>query len=314
MKLTARYDGLALSLPRVKRMHVLNADGYQYPLDMSDTYVSEYGVLGTMRGPHDAPTSITKALYTFRIRCIWGQIHTSLYSDIGQSSPTHPTYQARVDKLRNELDEWRTSLPPRVPHQGEVLSIFSAVEWFDLCYNHTIIYLYRGQLTSSAGGTTEGTFLECMQAAENICHGYRRLLLGKPTTYTWGALHTIFVSGLTYLHCLWSSARVRETVRQDVVSNTCTDCTIVLVLMAQWNESAAPYRDIFEALASRTLTMLVEKDRERSALPDIWESDNFTQWVADISDGGMADGLGELLSGLIGEMPAPDPDEATSSS
>ncbi|KIV78792.1 hypothetical protein PV11_06402 [Exophiala sideris] len=287
----------------------------EYPMDIDDMCISDYGILGPTRGPHEPPTSMTKALHAFRIRCLLGRIHASLYSDIRQSNPSHPTYQARVDELRKELEDWRASIPPAVAHQGEMLSMFSSDEWFEFSYSDTILHLYRGQLTDSKGTSTERTFLECMQAAEDICHGYRRQLLGKSTTYTWGALHTVFMAGLTYLHCLWSSAAVRERVRQDVVSSTCTDCTIVLVLIAQWNDAAAPYRDIFEALATRTITMLVDKGGDAStdvdpAPPQVdnLDSENFSQWISDITEGGMADGLGDLLNGLVGEMPAMVPD------
>lgn len=289
-------------------------------------YISDYGILGTGRNPHEPPTSMTKALHSFRIRVLWGRIHASLYSDISPSNPSEPTYQARVDQLRHELEEWRASAPPTIHHpQGEMLSMFSSVEWFDLCYNHTFLYLYRGQLTNLMGTSSDQdkTFLECVQAAENLCHGYRRQILGKPTTYTWGALHTIFMAGLTYLHCLWSSAAVRERTRQDVVSSTCTACTIVLVLIAQWNDAAGPYRDIFEALATRTMTMLVDKRGETttttsssdvldSAPPpqmDTWDSENFAQWISNVTEAGMADGMGDLLNGLVGEMPARDQDQ-----
>ncbi|KAK4949750.1 hypothetical protein LTR10_011592 [Elasticomyces elasticus] len=267
------------------------ADGFKYPMDIDDMCISDYGILGPTRSPHEPPTNIR------------------------QSNPSHPTYQTRVDELRKELEDWRASIPLAVPHQGEMLSMFSSDEWFEFSYSDTILHLYRGQLTDSKGTSTERTFLECMQAAENICHGYRRQLLGKSTTYTWGALHTVFMAGLTYLHCLWSSAAVRERVRQDVVSSTCTDCTIVLVLIAQWNDAAAPYRDIFEALATRTMTMLVDKGGDAStgvdpALPQVdnLDSENFSQWISDITEGGMADGLGDLLNGLVGEMPAMVPD------
>ncbi|KAI1630290.1 fungal-specific transcription factor domain-containing protein [Exophiala viscosa] len=286
----------------------------EYPMDIDDMYISDYGILGTVRSPHEPPTSMTKALHAFRVRCLLGRIHASLYSDIHQSNPPQPAYQARVDELRKELEDWRASIPPRVPHQGEMLSMFSCDEWFDFSYSDTILHLYRGQLTDLKGTSSDKTFLECMQAAENICHGYRRQLLGKSTTYTWGALHTVFMAGLTYLHCLWSSAAVRGRVRQDVVSSTCTDCTIVLVLIAQWNDAAAPYRDIFEALATRTMTMLVDKGAETPTALDFapqadsLDSENFSQWISDITEGGMADGLGDLLNGLVGEMPAMDQD------
>lgn len=252
------------------------------------------------------PTSLTKGLETFRIRSLWGKIQVSLYSDISASTPSHPTYQRRVDDLRNEMDALKATLPPIPPPTGDTLSIFTSDWWYEFCHNYTLLYLYRGQLTHPSGGASEKAMFESLKAASELCHGVRTIVLSRKTTFTWGALHTVFIAGLTYLHCLWSSAAVREATRQDAVSSTCTACTVVLVLMAQWHEPVEPYRDIFEALASRTMTMLIETEVGKPALSpssatEQGGSTDLTQWIADISDGGLPASFEELLAGFINE-------------
>lgn len=282
----------------------------QFPLDVDDLYISSQGILIDPRQPGQPPTSLTKGIETFRVRAIWGKIHASIYSDISASSPSHPTYEARTDELRNELEAWKASVPEIVvPHVGDTLSIFSSDWWYEMCYCYTILYLYRGQLTDATQPATQTALFESVRAAEEMCHGLRNLILSRKTTYTWGALHSVFVAGLTYLHCLWVSPEVRRATRQDAVSSTCTDCTIVLVLMTQWHEAVEPYRDTFEALASRTMKMLAEVGAADSASgcagaqSDQVDSAALMQWIADISDGGMSHYFGDLLTGLVNEMP-----------
>jgi hypothetical protein len=266
---------------------------------------------------------MTKSLMTFRIRQLWARIHVYVYSDLALSDASHPTYQSRIDGFRKDLEGWRASLPEdniNATLHPDSLTLFTSSYWYDLSYNCTIMNLYRGQLTYAKGSLCdEATLLECMRAAEDVCHGLRNELLGKHTTPTWGALHSCFIAGLTYLHGLWMFRRQlnrnRRETRQDVVSATCTDCTIALVLMAQWHDGAAPYRDIFEALAARTMTMLVEKDRVEMASEEgqtvgIGSSDEalsspdvFSQWMADISETGMGDSLETLLNGLVYDLP-----------
>lgn len=252
------------------------------------------------------------AIHVFRLRRLWACIHTTLYSDTTLSSPAHPTYHTRTEHLRMELENWRASIPPLSPHVGEALSLFASADWFEVNYSYSILLLYRGQLTESKGGVADNIFLECLQAAENICHGYRRQFIGRSVGYTWGALHFLFLAGLTYLHCLWTSPAARGVVRQDDVSSTCTDCTMVLVVMAERWEGAAPYRDIFEALASRTMTMMVDKNHEKWMLPsgsrqsDGLDPGDLTRWMADIADTGMSDGIDRFLTGLIGDLPSKD--------
>ena len=261
------------------------------------------------RQPGELPTSITKGLETFRIRCLWGKIHASLYSDIATSGSSHPTYQSRIDELRGELEAWKASLPDIIPPVDDTLSIFSSDWWYEFCYNYTVLYLYRGQLTDANKPVSDTATSESVHAAEELCHGVRNLILSRKTTYTWGALHSVFVAGLTYLHCLWASASVRQSIRQDAASRTCTDCTIVLVLMAQWHEAVVPYRDTFEALASRTMTMLAELGEDKSpgtmtsAASGGQDYAPLQQWIADIADGQLSHSFGDLLTGLVAEMP-----------
>ena len=254
---------------------------------------------------------MTKAIETFRIRQIQGRMHASLYCDLKLNDPLHPTYQSRVDRFREELEAWRSSLPIEVQENGEPLTLFTGSYWWDMYYHNLILNLYRGLLTSPAPCKTEIVF-ECLESAADMCRGLRAQLLGKRTTPTWGALHSCFIAGLTYLHCLWFSPAIRDATRQDVVSSTCQDCTIALVLMAQWHEAASPYRDIFECLAARTITMLVDKKQEKvsgsvnttaaeNGNPD---SEQCSQWMGDIASGnGMSDDVERLLYGLIWELP-----------
>lgn len=122
------------------------------------------------------------------------------------------------------------------------------------------------------------------------------------------------MAGLTYLHCLWTSPAVREAIRQDDVISTCTDCTIVLVVMSERWAGASPYRDIFEALAARTMTMMVDKNDQwwmlptRSTLSNGLDQKALNQWMADIVDVGMSDGMDRMLTGLIGSVTSQEHD------
>jgi hypothetical protein len=267
-------------------------------MDINDWYITDTGIRGTPRiSSGESPTSMSTALHVFYLRCLWARIHTSLYSDTRLCNPD----LTRTEELRTELENWLASAPPVTPRVGDALSIFGSRDWFDLNYNFTILLLYRGQLTDSRGAA-DTVFTACFQASANICHGYRRQYIGRPVNYTWGALHFLFMAGLTYLHCLWTSPAVREVVRNDDLNSTCTDCTIVLVVMAEKWKGAAPYRDIFEALAGRTMTMMVDKNHEQWMSPTTWglsdglDPADLTQWIADITDMGMSDWIDKLFT------------------
>lgn len=281
----------------------------QLPIDIDDIDITDTGVCGIPRSSHhDPPSTMSTAIHVIQLRCLWARIHTSLYSD---TSNTTSNNLAKTQELRRELQIWLESAPPTPPRTGAALSIFACKEWFDLNYNQSILLLYRGQLTDR-NCTGNDVFMECLQAAENICHGYRRQYIGRPVNYTWGALHCLFMAGLTYLHCLWTSSIVRATVRHDDLSSTCSDCMMVLVVMAERWKGAAPYRDIFEALASRTRTMMVDRSNELDMEPTVlmplngWDQADLTQWIADINDTGMSDGIDRLLTVFMNDFTSSD--------
>ncbi len=130
----------------------------------------------------------------------------------------------------------------------------------------------------------------------------------------------LFLAGLAYLYCLWSSSSVRMTARRGDVCTTCTACTTVLVIMAERWKAASPYRDIFETLASKTINMICDVERENWLVPGLpalqqnWGGEHgsqtveeqfeqlpFSEWVENVADMGMCGGVEMLLDGLMGE-------------
>ncbi|RSL48901.1 hypothetical protein CEP53_009368 [Fusarium sp. AF-6] len=290
--------GLPLSLP-------IQEVDTEFPLDIDDSSITETGVKGPPRPPGGPVTTMSHALHQFRIRCIWARIYASIYSNAASQAHSDESYQVQVQSLRRELDEWMAATPTEPQRAGVPLTVFANAEDYKVTYNETILFLYRGQLTRRENVQDE-VFLECMQAASDICQSCKRLYIGKPINYTWSTLHVIFLAGLTNLHCLWTSTAVRQAARIDSVSNSFTTCTMLLAIMAERWEGAAPYRDLFEALASRAMAMLVERKQHEplSTLPmesTIPNMEDLTQWAAQIADVGMPDAFGSLLSGLIGD-------------
>ncbi|KAJ5179206.1 hypothetical protein N7492_002416 [Penicillium capsulatum] len=252
---------------------------------------------------------MTHAIHGFRIRSLIGCIQTALYSD--SNLRDRDVRNSHVHQLSIELERWKASSPPpMIPPEGGALSYFVTPDWYDANYNYALLQLYRVQITDSEDPAPDEIFLKCLDAAKAICHSYRRQFFGKPITYTWSALHELFLAGLTYLYCLWTSPTAREVSRHDQVSSTCTDCTMVLVILAERWPEATPYRDIFEALASRTMTMMADlqqgKQMASTALVPSHTTypEDLPQWVAGISDAGISTGVDWLLNELIDEFPS----------
>ena len=232
--------------------------------------------MGSVRdSPDAAPTQMTGAIHIIKLRQLWSRISESIYSAVSNSSSngarTCAAVALHVPQLRQALEEWFADTPyqPQHPDTGPV-SVFTSKDWFRLAYDHTIILLYRHCLTceyyrqpdiASLGSQcskaeVDAAFRECAASAREICVVYRRTYQRSPVRYTWGSLHILFLAGLTYLHCLWSSDVLRKEIPHLDVINTCTSCNMVLVIIAERWSIAASYRDLFEKLSERTISMV----------------------------------------------------------
>ncbi|KAH6989672.1 fungal-specific transcription factor domain-containing protein [Ilyonectria sp. MPI-CAGE-AT-0026] len=294
---------VALKLGRPLGIRLEDVDA-ELPLDINDSSITHMGISGTHRDSfRDPPTTMSTAIHVFRLRCLWSRIHTSLNSNETGRTFNDRAYCDSLEQFRDDLESWLASAPPDVPRTGEDLSLFAKKDWFDLNYSYTILILYRGQLAEGKC-TPDNVFMDCMQASRNICQGYRRQYVGTSVKYTWGTLHCLFLAGLTYLHCIWTSQAAYEAVQISDVNSTCIDCTMVLVVIAEGWEYAAPYRDIFEALASQTISMMLRGDRTWeastfSAVSDTSDRENMNRWLADMAGMDMLDVVNELLPGFV---------------
>lgn len=242
---------------------------FQLPLDIDDEYITTSGLLRKPRNPIlESPTNMTGALHSIKLRQLWSKFNTQVYPRAHRNGRSWD--ETAVNALRQELDQWRASAPDRLDFtDARPLSVWASHEWFNLAYNNMILLLYRHHISrpisSDLGGnqpanndfsTVERALDECLHHSREMCLTYRRLYQRPTIQFTWGSLHILFMGGITYLYCLWRSPRLRAKVRQADVVSTCMACTTVLVIIAErWN-LATTYRDIFEALSERTISMM----------------------------------------------------------
>ncbi|KAF5695164.1 transcription activator acu-15 [Fusarium denticulatum] len=126
-------------------------------------------------------------------------------------------------------------------------------------YQMTVLML-RHWITHKALDGEEDSVEEalkcCTQKAKELCLLYRRLFQYQSLQFTWGSLHILFLGGLTYLYCIWKSSRVRQAAKRMDIINTCMACNTALVIIAERWSKAVPYRDIFEVLSERTISLV----------------------------------------------------------
>jgi hypothetical protein len=235
----------------------------ELPCDLEDDYITKDGFTQQPRSDcNDPPTYMTGAIHVIKLRQLWSKFADNLYPTTTKPSvPQFTSRQVLAGHLRQELEEWYATIPEPVDYSGtHPLSVFASKTWFQLAYNHSILLLYRHYITILPPPGEEesmaAAFEQCAVRAREICLLYRRLYQSSTIQFTWGSLHIFFMAGLTYLYCLWRCASVRQAVRQAEVINTCMACNTVLVIMAERWTQATIYRDTFETLSEKTISMI----------------------------------------------------------
>lgn len=254
-------------------------------MDIDDVNITPNGLLQAPRMvPNEPPTTMTGAIHVIKLRRLWSKYSTHLYpTSIWGSDGQGISHSHSVEELRKELEDWRASIPAQLdqPAQPNPLSVFTTSNWFQLAYNHSMLLLYRPYITNT--GAIEGhtfttprtanivarAFQECYDRSRELCMLYRRLYQNRSVQFTWGSLHILFLGGLTYLYCLWCSPTVRDNARQADIINTCMACSTVLTIIAErWN-LASSYREMFEVLSQRTISMMCSDSAADLLLPSM---------------------------------------------
>jgi hypothetical protein len=272
---------------------------------------------------------MTYAIHGIKIRVLLGRIQSELYSECNLTASDK---RRREETLSAALEKWRAEIPPpRLPPRGGALSMFMTADSFSVNYNHALLSLYRLRITDKKNTAPDDIFLACLRASRATCQAFRRQLIGKQTAYTWSIVHELFLAGLTYLYCLWMSPACRAASRYDEVSGTCTDCTVVLVVSGERWTAAAPFRDIFEVLSSRTVTMMADMQQQHRQQQqhgtetgtgiqpapmnmNVTGQETFPpdleQWIAGISDLGSMSSTEWFLNELVEDFTGPAVDDA----
>ncbi|KAL3455102.1 hypothetical protein BJX64DRAFT_295372 [Aspergillus heterothallicus] len=222
--------------------------------------------------PTDACTLSAYTVHAMRVRVLHGRIQTALYSTVSPTI-TREIRKARAQELALEL------------HALHLATLH--------LYRFEITSGHRNVVDEDTAAPDAAVITQRIDAAQRICASYRRHFIGKPTTCTWGALRELFLAGLTYLYCLWMFPSARAGYRHDEVCNTCFDCMMVLVTLAERWEGATPYH---EALARRTMAMSAAGwrcRRDPEALPGL---------MAGVADYGHGYAPNALLDGFMGEF------------
>ncbi|KAK5705941.1 hypothetical protein LTR17_021232 [Elasticomyces elasticus] len=273
----------------------------KFPLDLDDEHISSAGLTSHPRqADSQMPTLVSAAIHGVRMRRIWGDIRQAVYYDERHGASGEKT---AIEEVRSKLQTWLSRRPTVRSQHGNRNVAFGSDKWFFLSYHHAMLLLHRPSITGAStvdSVNLAAVQLECAESSAIICTIYRDFYMQSTALYSgWGALHVLFVAGLTFLHCLCVSGEVRRMYGKDRVSSVTTACTIVLVIMTERWAAAQPYRDMFNMLSEKTQAMLAQQDDRREPRLPLVSMEQASAGVRSIAGLGMDDSVRHLLADMV---------------
>lgn len=145
------------------------------------------------------------------------QIHSNIlrkFYPVNTSEQDGMQFQEARDQIRASLEQWIMSTPRFL---SPTTATFQSFEWFQIAYNHALILLYRPSPVCPQANLQ--ALQTCADSSINMITGYLALYSKNKITYTWIALHSVFMASVTMLYTLVAPEIRRSTTRTVVKSN-----------------------------------------------------------------------------------------------
>ncbi len=210
---------------------------------------------------------IPVACHVFKLRRIQSSICTFVYKPVPLMDPPDEIDSTRVSIVL-ELNDWMNTFPAK----EYPVSRFETYNWCSISYHNSMLLLLRPVVLEVSKSKTDTSprliewFKAFTHSASAICMNYKDLHAKGKLNATWLSMHCLFVSGISFLYCLWidNQIKVLEWKGQRVIYDTISSCSSILYVLAERWHSAAVFRDTFEQLSSAVLLKLEEPIDRRS--------------------------------------------------
>lgn len=127
-----------------------------------------------------------------------------------------------------------------------------AIRTLELKYHHCLQLLHRPSLAILRPSTE--SWKSCYDSAVATILLNSELHRFSKLSNSWLTAHTVFVSGITFLYCLWVKPQIKNETTLERFTSIADACTSLLVYLAKTWSVAADAVVKFERLANLTMT------------------------------------------------------------
>ncbi|KAI0157971.1 fungal-specific transcription factor domain-containing protein [Hypoxylon sp. FL1284] len=206
----------------------------------------------TFKRPRIDDNQHAAAHYSFRLDRIVAEIKLMLHRVINRPDrfpwPTdvaewQKEAHAACDSILNEL---LTHLKRRSRRSTADTTIRS----LELKYHHNLMLIHRP--SPAIPRPTIESWKICYDSALKTIMIYSDLHRFSKLTNSWLTAHTVFVSGITFVYCVWAQSQIRNETSLDVFTRNATTCATLLKFLGRTWSVAADSVAKFERLVNMT--------------------------------------------------------------
>lgn len=215
-----------------------------------------------LRQESEGPTSMSSAIHLFKLAQINSEIKYILHS-ISHKAPPY-SYPNVPDVLA-----WQTDVLSRLATWAEDIPQFSGERIYitKLCeikYHGVITLLLRP--SPAIPSPSVRSLRSCYDSAVASIRLYDQLYKQDLLVYTWVTVHSIFLSTITMLHCIWTVPEIAARIQIDsLIADLKAGSNVLSATGEHWSE-AKRSRDVLDELSGATVRWILEsKSNARSA-------------------------------------------------
>ncbi|KAI1344645.1 fungal-specific transcription factor domain-containing protein [Xylariaceae sp. FL0016] len=241
-----------ISVPMGRPFGISDRDiDVELPLDINeDTTQDQLASLGSIPNASVKSSSLTSFIMVARLRRIESDIQQTIY----RVDEFAEVEDAVIDGFLTRLEEWKDMIPEdtkkfkdsdEVPYDG---------------YDYYMVFYYKCQrlllYPQICRQDVNSRFLKlCAKACAGVCRAYKTLHQSLAVGYSFMALQTVFMAGLTLVYCIWISP---NDIFDMTTSSGIHDCSIILFVIAERVHSAKKYRNAFEVIRQQVIDKIAQ--------------------------------------------------------
>lgn len=201
------------------------------------------------------------ALTLFKLANLNSELKYILHS-VNQTTPRY-TYPRVTD-----IDEWQQDLwtrlqecfaaSPKFPDGRRYMSVICEIKYLEIS-----MHLFRP--TPRIRSPTAPNLRICFDHAERTIVLWTELYKMDRLSYSWVMIHSVCLSALTILYCVWTCPEITKSVRIDAFMSTMRESSVLLSIAGEYWTEARRSRHQLDELVNATTRWLIDRLTSRSA-------------------------------------------------